>query len=977
MRRRLGPLLARHTANLQWRGDAFERTKGKGTSNRPGAAVQGPPPPSSAAPLKGCIAALAQAPDAETQRRCLMDLRQQGTPSSQPLLREAASLYHYLSSRDLGLIVQRAVAVGDWQMAMHVLEQGGASLAFPTAATVDGVFVRCAREGKPEVGLAILRKKLLGTHSSVSPNTEEVLLPTASAYHALLVACSRQGASDTAVQVLTHMKGAGRWPTEKSYAAAIEACVKPKQWRQAVALLKEMKEVGVFPDGLCFGHALEACCRGGQWHRVGQLLDNMAAKGLEASEGLFLDTILPALSRAGRWRECQDTLTRMKRQGLGVPVEAHHMAMLACGRAGQWQKAWEQLGKLQRTGPRPSLACLETVLESCAQMRRVAEAEALLADIRRSQKSKGDLPSLTSYRAMCQLYGKLGLRTEALQLWAEVRGVSTSNEKEDDLLAGCFQGVLAACHQAARWEDALALLLEQEETLLAGMSVETQTHCFALVLGACAKAGEWAPARDLLRRTPAPDEACYEAVLEACARAGGGKWKEALAVLQELQQAAAQGDKGLVLGAGNYQMAMWACLKAGEAQQVVDLMHEMTDRKGLVPNVRAYVTYLRALQQLGQWKESLQALGQARRQNVLLSRGSSAGSGQEALALGTVVQTCGRAGRWREVLALLTSLPPSHSALVADVGSSTLHTLLDVLLADGRPREAVAVMQGMAQEVGVVPTLASVNRLLEGLARSGDWVLCHELLLGAAQGMEARFGVRPEVSCFSVVMSTAAGAAAGRGAAAHDELLGLLPAMAARHGLQPDRVAYNVHANLHRRAGNWRDTLALLEDMRAKGTPDLAPDVFTYSTAMAACGEAGEWAQALSLLDEMRAAGVAPNLVCFTAAMAACGRAGQPEATLNLLAEMKAAGLAPTLQAYNTALWAVAKGPGNSGARCLALLEEMKAPGSKVQPDAHSLRIVEGLGTAAARQAVAALRAAAAAKEEAEEDEDGEERVHL
>jgi pentatricopeptide repeat domain-containing protein 1 len=727
----------------------------------------------------------------------------------------------------------------------------------------------------------------------------------------------------------------------------------------------------------------------------------MQAKGLEASEDLFLIKILPALSKAGRWRESRDTLARMKRQGVGVPVEAHRLALLACRRSGQWQKALESLQELRRVGPAPSLACYEIVLESCAQGRRWVEGEGLFKEMQRVDRVQ---PSLMCYRAMLELCGKVGRWGEALRLWKEVErrmqakeegeeeeGEEGGEETQRERLVGCFQGALMACQQASRWAEAFALLQQQEtehknkkckKRLLASMTPETRTQCYALVLGACSKVGEWGPALDLLQRIPRPDEACFEAVLEACARAG--KWKEALTTLRELERRVERGE-GLVLEAGNHQLAMWACLQAGRAQEAVDLMEEMTERKGLVPTARAYVTYFKALQRLGRWEESVRGLEEARRNNVLLlgrggeggkSGGGSGNGSQELLALATVSQTCGRAGRWREVLGLLMCElgreeggreggPCEWEAMPYN---GVPLTVVEVLLGERRVQEAVLFVEGLAKEVGMDPGLPLVNRLLEGLAKAGEWAICQELLLGEDEvqegsssnssssrrrrgnSMKARFHTTPDVASFSVVMSAAAaGVAAGTGHAssAAQELTQLLPMMRTRHGVKPDLVAYNVTANLHRRSGDWMQVLALLEEMKEEAAAaaagdssagevgGVAPDVVTYSTAMAACGEAGEWEKALELLAEMSLMGVPPNVVAYTAAVAACGRGGQPGRALGLLREMKSEGVNPNLQCYNTLLWAVAKS--GDWQQCLALLEEMKEAG---KTDAHSFRIV-------------------------------------
>ncbi len=56
--------------------------------------------------------------------------------------------------------------------------------------------------------------------------------------------------------------------------------------------------------------------------------------------------------------------------------------------------------------------------------------------------------------------------------------------------------------------------------------------------------------------------------------------------------------------------------------------------------------------------------------------------------------------------------------------------VVEALLSEGRVQEAVLFVEGLAKEAGIAPGLPLVNRLLEGLAKAGEWALCQELLLG-------------------------------------------------------------------------------------------------------------------------------------------------------------------------------------------------------------------------------------------------------
>jgi len=884
---------------------------------------------------------------------------------------------------------------GRWEACVELLKRPSLPLALSSEACFEAGINACGRQQRIDEALDLLehfrrhcsQKDILKSSSCynaaikacarvgafgrardvIEEARRDGLQPSLAAFNAILETCSRLGAWDEGSKVLVDMRQAGVDPNEDSYAFTIRACVALKQWKQALFLLRSMKDHGVFPNEHCYIAAIESCCRGGQWHSVVQLLDGMRAKGLEAPESVYLVKILPALSRAGRWRECSDTLDRMKRQGLRVPLEAHRLVLLGYRRSGQWQKALKALRNLRHLGLAPSLSCYEIVLDCCAQGRRWMEAKELFAEIEVETPTG---PSLTCFHSMLQLCGKTGRWSEALQLWSIVhrehmlaidrRGnrPSQSAAMDVELVSGCLKGALMACQQASQWTEALSLLKQEEERdqtsrVLRDMNPETMTQCYALTLAACAKAGEWECTTELLRRTPRPDEACYEAVLEACARRG--RWEECLALLRELRSKVSK-EKEMVLDAGMYQLAMWGCINAGRAEEAVALMEEMVACEGLVPTARTYVTYLKALQRQKNWQKSVRALMQGRRENVLvLKENSDRTASQELLAWTTVLQTCGRAGQWQEVLDILCE--SSKTTVGGSVGSEVICrrgvplTVVEVLLGTGRLREAIQFLEGLAKDVGVIPPLPVINRLLGGLGAAGEWSLCLELLLGVdgaedgpeGNSMKARFHVSPDVACFTVVMGAAAAGLANEGRhgdCAVQELAQLLPVMRSRFGLEPDLRAYNVAANLHRRAGDLAEVLKILEDMKQnKSSSGIAPDVVTYSTALAACGEAGKWEKALSLLKEMSSLGVQPNVVAYTAAISACGKGGQAAFALGLFQEMKMNNVALNVQCCNTLLWALSKG--GDWRQCLLLLEEMESDASmRIKPDADTYRIV-------------------------------------
>eukprot|EP00752_Nemacystus_decipiens_P006448 g5808.t1 len=124
-----------------------------------------------------------------------------------------------------------------------------------------------------------------------------------------------------------------------------------------------------------------------------------------------------------------------------------------------------------------------------------------------------------------------------------------------------------------------------------------------------------------------------------------------------------------------------------------------------------------------------------------------------------------------------------------------------------------------------------------------------------------------------------------------------------------DAKTYNVALSALGKCGRWKEALATLDRMRAKGRASRL-DAKTYNVALSALGKCGRWKEALATLDRMRAKGVPPDVYSFNSAISACGRAAKWQQALALLSEMEREGsmVAPDLFSFNGAINAVAKG---------------------------------------------------------------------
>ena len=101
--------------------------------------------------------------------------------------------------------------------------------------------------------------------------------------------------------------------------------------------------------------------------------------------------------------------------------------------------------------------------------------------------------------------------------------------------------------------------------------------------------------------------------------------------------------------------------------------------------------------------------------------------------------------------------------------------------------------------------------------------------------------------------------------------------------------------------------------------------LFRFSSAISACEKAGQWREALQLLDQMKAEGLGQTAIAYNAAISACEKGLVPNKALQVFDQMKREGVTPTVVTYSALISAAEKG--QQWKLAIQVLEEMKAAG--------------------------------------------------
>ena len=164
----------------------------------------------------------------------------------------------------------------------------------------------------------------------------------------------------------------------------------------------------------------------------------------------------------------------------------------------------------------------------------------------------------------------------------------------------------------------------------------------------------------------------------------------------------------------------------------------------------------------------------------------------------------------------------------------------------------------------VDPLAFAYASAIRALDASGDWKGALKLY----DRMENR-GVSADAHCYSAAL----GARVVRGAQAQ-RALGVLAAVRSEASdVAPNGVMYTLAMAACNAAGEWEESLALLEERRATDGPGV--DAYGYSVGMAACAKGAAAERALNLLREMEAdRECRGNAFAWNNAMVACNKGG-------------------------------------------------------------------------------------------------------
>lgn len=314
-------------------------------------------------------------------------------------------------------------------------------------------------------------------------------------YSTIITCAKRCYLFDKAVEWFERMYKTGLMPDEVTYSAILDVYAKLGKVEEVLNLYERGVASGWKPDPIAFSVLAKMFGEAGDYDGIRYVLQEMKSFGVQPNLVVY-NTLLEAMGKAGKPGLARNLFEELLESGL-TPNEKTLTALAKIYGKARWAKDALELWEEMKSKKWPmDFILYNTLLNMCADVGLVEEAEKLFADMKQSEHCG---PDSWSYTAMLNIYGSGGNVGKAMELFEEmskvgvelnvmgstcliqclgkarrmdelVRVFSVSVEqgiKPDDRLCGCLLSVVSLCEKREDMDKVLACLQQANPRLVA------------------------------------------------------------------------------------------------------------------------------------------------------------------------------------------------------------------------------------------------------------------------------------------------------------------------------------------------------------------------------------------------------------------------------------------------------------------------------------------------------------------------------
>ena len=456
----------------------------------------------------------------------------------------------------------------------------------------------------------------------VSSMGQRGVKPTLITYNTLLDGCARAGNLTLARQTLVDMRRAGLQPSERTYAIMIHLCARRGRVDAAFEWVRQMEERQITPNAVTYTALINCCGKAGQLERAFSLLAEMQSRSDTKPNVVTYTSLIDACAKARQPRRAVAVFRQMIEAGVAPNDITCHALFSGCLQQGEVLLAREVLQYMTSVGLRPTAHSFTALLADAAS--GSAAFACLLRQLMTGQLTGGtpltDMPTEQQSAANAPadgatVLGPASADADVSGAAAAVRGVT---DLERDLDAD-LELDLERAPQPFLADTAKPPAPELQRVFgifgqMRSLGVPADRAAYNALINACARAGDLTRAEgafgEMVAAGISPDAISFSSLIKACAVAGDATRAEEIWL--EMQQRTNHVSTYTPPSSHTYAHLMAVHRRVGSTERVLELLGEMSEpgHDDLSPSV---VHYSLALQACDRYKELPLSLRRAMR----------------------------------------------------------------------------------------------------------------------------------------------------------------------------------------------------------------------------------------------------------------------------------------------------------------------------------------------------------------------------
>uniref|UniRef100_A0A804MEB7 Pentatricopeptide repeat-containing protein n=1 Tax=Zea mays TaxID=4577 RepID=A0A804MEB7_MAIZE len=426
--------------------------------------------------------------------------------------------------------------------------------------------------------------------------------PSVVTYTALLHAYLKTKQVPQASDIFHRMVDAGCAPNTITYSALVDGLCKAGESQKACEVYAKMigtsDNVGsdfyfegehtdsIAPNVVTYGALIDGLCKAHKVVDAQELLDVMSSNGCEPNHIIY-DALIDGFCKVGKLDNAQEVFFRMSKCGYLPTVHTYTSLIDAMFKDRRLDLAIKVLSQMLESSCTPNVVTYTAMIDGLCRIGECQKALKLLS----MMEKRGCNPNVVTYTSLIDGLGKSGKVDMSLQLFTQM------------ITQGCapnyvtYRVLINHCCAAGLLDEAHSLLSEMKQTY---WPKYVQGYC-SVVQGFSKKfIASLGLLEELESHGMVSIAPVYGLLIDSFSKAG--RLEKALELHKEMMEVSSSLN---ITSKDTYTSLIQALCLASQLEKAFELYSEIT-RKGVVPELSAFICLIKGLIKVNKWNEALQ-----------------------------------------------------------------------------------------------------------------------------------------------------------------------------------------------------------------------------------------------------------------------------------------------------------------------------------------------------------------------------------